>query len=263
MDDAISANGEDDAGLGGCARMKWGRILRWGITVAWWAATFFGLPVPRNWSEVNSASVEIDTWFLRHDLSPIAVGIGIGLLFGWAIAPEAVSLYRRHLERLEAKGSAAESLRQMDVFDIAEHLLRKSRWGWRALARLNFKAQVVASVPHEMHRAAASGAIRMIGRRPNTATIEKIDRAYWRFADIDDNRLWDRRNRSKTILRTGEPVPRLQAYFDLTAPAIDVWSTWPAASPLFKVGVWFWLLLKTSFYRVRGRLLRLRHRLFG
>jgi hypothetical protein len=211
---------------------------------------------------VSSASVDVDAFLLRHNLSAVAVGIGVGLLVGWAIAPELVGLYRRHLERLEAKGTPTLSLPQMDLFDIADHLLKRSSWGRWTLAKVNFEQMVVAFVPDEISRAAAAGVVRMLGRGPNSATTKEIDKAYWRFARVDDLRLWDRRNTSQTVLRSASAsVPDLQAYFDLTAPAVDVLTAWPKASPFLRVGVPIWLVMKNCFFRIKGRLLQLRHRI--
>jgi hypothetical protein len=231
------------------------RIILYAILALWWVIwllfLFFGIFVPGPAAAGSTMDwlTTVDQWIINHIRFPGTFSILLGLTIGMVVIPEAWRVTRQVLDAIESRGMSGLSLAQASAHDLYLYLLLESIWGQRRYAELNFREHVADRVSAEIDRAATSGEVRVLGRRPNSATMEQIDRAYWQFAKVEGDRLRDRRNTQQTVLiRTGEPAAGLQAYFDLGVPRIDVRRTWPRASIFRKVATRLYVWGKRRWY---------------
>jgi len=172
---------------------------------------------------------------------------GGAALFIWA----AYAASRWHLlqtEFAEDPRANALTLTPMNVTEIAEYLLNKSAWGWHNRLRLTVRRFVRDQVPREMRRAGMAREVRFIGAMPNSINAVEIEPNYWRFATVDDGRVWDSRNSFFTTELSGNsPSVRLVHYQFGKAPQADVMRTWPRASLVLRT----WITIRLRARRAR------------
>lgn len=204
---------------------------------------FFGWRI-QDWDTAMTSWLDSETWIINHSSNPSLVLIGIVLLFGTIVLPEAWWFVRRHLEAMEQRGVSQHEmvfLPSKTIFEVAAYLKSASSWGWRKYSIVNFWDIVEALVCDEIHRAASRGEVRIIGTQVTIGTSWPIDPGYWHDSKIDPLRIWDSRNRSQTI-----PGPHQDAgqYVDLRIPNTDIERTWPRASPAFRLWIRFVIVVR-------------------
>jgi len=146
----------------------------------------------------------------------------------------------------------ALALTSMNVNEIAVYLRDKSVWAWRTYARLNGFVQ--DHVATEMTRAGRDGKVRFIGTGPIGTIAEEIDSTYWRFYQIDSDRIWDERNETFTVERgLGHGAPGLSSRRFGKAPRMDVMRTWPRASFVRKHWALAWVEIKKVYWSIKYR----------
>lgn len=206
---------------------------------------FVGLLAP-----VASLATTLSKW------AGVAVGGLQEISWAWVFIPITlwilaayVRRWHRYREHVENPRHDALGLPQMPVTEISKYLLTESKWGWQMYARLNFWHFVEDHVAAEMKRAGTTHEVRYVGTLPNSARAEEIDRSYWRYADIDELRIWDDRNEFFTRVTpraiTGSGV---QSYRYGSAPRSDVFRIWPRASFMRKIWALLFVRLKTLYW---------------
>jgi len=177
--------------------------------------------------------------------------------YAWALLPITVWLlvayYRRwtaYQDQVEAPRPPATSLTPISVTDIAEYILADSEWAWRKRLSLTMWGYVRDRISSEMTRAGRTGLVRYIGVAPHpfSAGSVEIDQSYWASARIDDDRVWDKRNRTFTTYFGSPFGQRAIAYEHGIAPRVEVMRTWPKASLPLRWWIGFRLFLRRARY---------------
>ena len=191
-----------------------------------------------------------ETWLTNRVPDPIMFAFVTGLIISTWLVPSVWSVVKHRFVSEPVKANPL-SLPTMSVSSIAEYLLNESRWGWENYLRLSLRKFVRDHVSDEMRRAGRAYQVRYIGSPPNSDATVEIGRAYWQYATIDQDRVWDARNRFfTTILPSGAPIYGGSFnYQHGSAPNIDVFQTWPRASAFYRSWVTARIWLRKARYR--------------
>jgi hypothetical protein len=209
------------------------RISSWawrGFVTLVWICAVFGFSPTMNWM------ISAEVWLTNRVEDPIWFALVTGLLISSWLAPSVWSRVKKHpgdnFER-----PATDTLDQMSVTHVAEHLLFDSAWGWRKRLEFIKMSLVRDEVAYEMTRAGQTGSVRYVGIDPAKSNphSQDIDRAYWHSATIDD-KIFDPKNRIFTG-PNGTGLPPAQIYERGTVPMRDVHQTWPPANAFLKAWV--------------------------
>jgi hypothetical protein len=144
------------------------------------------------------------------EVSAALVTHGAGFLAAVLLLLAFYHVAKWHLQQtvfVDDPSQPPSTLRQMSATEIAEYLRDKTVWAWGNYAKYNSWFFVTSFVPHEMDRAGAVGQIRFLGVFQNSTRTEDLDPSLWRIAGIDEDRIWDSRNRTSIVSKPGKFGP--------------------------------------------------------
>lgn len=188
---------------------------------------------------IISGSFWICKWLnLMPQLSDISYAWGLLPITIWALVAY-IRRFNAYVDHVDAVRPSALSLPTLGITEIANYLLKDSKWGSKKLLEYGLRTLVQADVADEMTRAGAVNDVRYIGTAANGNHAVEIDRSYWRDAFIDGDRIWDARNDFFTDFFRGSTLGENRSYQYGCAPRVDVMRTWPRASAILRLRA-FW-----------------------
>lgn len=175
--------------------------------------------------------------------APFVIPLGLAAMCLW-VAAEVGKWQVRHGEFAEDPSSPALSLKPVHATDVAIYLLMDSAWGWRMRQRLSLRRVVKDHVAREMTRAGREYRVRYLGTPAHSQATVEIERTYWQYAAFDDDKLWDRRNKTYTKIVGPWAYQPPAGYQHVAAPEVDVFRAWPTAGVFLRTSVTIRLWLR-------------------
>jgi hypothetical protein len=205
--------------------------------------TSFGKTLLGDWHQAKVFLKKLEDWLFVHLDYPILFCMALAFAFSFLLLPTVWDYLKKFLEYKELKNMPATLVPLVSLHTVATSIYKDSDWAWKEVAKLNLWEVVKSSVAREIERAALNGEVRVVGCRPNSYSLEEIEKGYWRYGRILEARLWHENAGQAASGPLGVSVD-VPTYLDLQIPMIDFERAWSNASFLRKGSSIIFLAIK-------------------